>query len=1126
MILLLTLISFPLTSFAQNSASSEAPKKTKKADDDKAEETAEAAPNAATAEATDRDGDGKPDEPSKDRKKRKRGAKPTGKPSTKTVSASEDKAAATGAGNVAEASSIKEARDLIDAGIMKLPSNNPAFPYLVQAPSTPEGQLPPPPIGIFEPDSPNTGEARPGSGSSTNQAVSPLAQGVAEPPDPVVPTAEPGDVAGPAQGYTPPQIELEVPDLEMLPPPLPEGEYITPDREYLENRPLPPIDQTETDEERIASNIEESLKLIDLGKETREGPVQMPLAPGVLAYSADQQIQLDRRNRKYILVGNASVYYGDIAIWADRIEVNDSAASAYAKGYVAVQRQDDILYADELYINYDTQVLELFNVEGNTGGPRIEGTVYFFAHRAYGTFDRMLLDAVEITTCDPACGDPKEVHLSAHSAVYKAGRSIVVSDIYVYVREHKVAYIPAIGIPIPKEQRLPENENSDLQQTYGYSNEDGVFAKFAYTYWQRYAGNDPVTGQPKLSGPLLGVAVLNLSQKKGPGIGIRQDLYNPSLGVTLLRGYYQEEWDWRRETLADGTKAEPERNLVLDFSQELNLSKALKGGIEVRRNDTIRPSFTTIQGGRRSIRTNNWNSSFDLAYAKGDTRVALTGTQTIDISGGQPNQAGDQLRRVNTNTNLTLQAEQQITDEIRFNAAETYTSVKGAQSGTPADQEGNFTSSLVFTPAQDSALRGYSARVNVQQQTDLDGEKNRTATDQNKAIREELPAIDISLPPDLLGDGNFFNSFQINLDNLVTGTRRRPETAFRAKFQVGGADQWQINSSARLDSRLNMRQYFYDDGNAQYVIEPNLNYRYDSFNGWAFNSSYRLKFQQGVRNPPVQGDAERYAHDLTYDFTFTNYRSWRWRLGSGFDLTHTPYTPTTDILDDKRWYTPRALSSTFTWDPNDVTSFAHTTSYNPLTDNWGSTVIGASFRSPYVRPNGVYNWYLGVGLNADTNYWNRWQTTSLDLDWMKQYDRGWSTQVTGSFRPEGTQILPENYVPGTLPLPDKFQNNSSDILETVNWDDVIRRIVVRKQNCCTTLELGWRVGINEVYVNAYLNALPQYPVTVTSVQPFQGPMDDDFFFDVGFPSDRVFNDVQQELFPGSTIPGLGVGGLL
>ncbi|MDQ3023155.1 MAG: hypothetical protein M3R04_02025 [bacterium] len=1102
MLLLLALL--PLIAAAQNSADAPPPEK-------KPAEDTEAAPNEATSDASaESKGEDSQDvegsKHSSDRKKRRKN--PADKEVTKTASAAED-----GAGNVAEAGKEvsdleKQVAELTEAGLIQMPSNNPAFPYLVQAQTTPEGQTPPlpPPITQFIPDSPNSAETRPGSGRSGNQAVSPLTQGIAEPATPSIPVDPPDDLAGEAEGYLPPQIQLEVPDIEMLPPPLPEGEYIQPDREYLDYRPLPALDETDTDEERAAANIESSLRMIDLSTMAQSGPVAMPLPPGELAWRADG-MQQDKRNRKYILQGNAEVYYGDIAIWADLIEVNDSAASAYAKGYVAVQRQDDILYADEAYVNYDTKVLELFNVEGNTGGPKLEGTAYFFANRAYGTFDRMILDAVEITTCDPMCGSPKEVHISAHKGVYRARRSITISDVYFYVREHKVAYIPAMHIPIPRDRSLPENEDSDLQQQYGYNYQDGFFANFAYTYYQRWVDPEKVSG----GGPLLGVAKLDLSQNRGPGVGIRQDLYNPNLGITTLRAYYQQ--DWEGERINETTRAAPERNLDLEFSQELNISKALQGLLRVNRKDIITATQTTVQGGRRTTRTNNWDNNFDLTYKKGDTTAGINAVQRIDITGGQPGGTGNQLRSVNQNTNVTLRLDQAVTDEIRFNASEVYTSIKGQSSGSgvPADQEGTFTASVNFAPKPESPLAGYTLQGRVQQQTDLDGEKNRTAQDQNRAIREELPSISIGLPPDLLGKGNFFNSFQINLDNLVTGTRRRPEAAFRAKFAMNGSELTEFSRSSKLNTRLGLAQYLYDDGNAQYVISPNAQYSYDSFNGWRFGANYDLQFQQGVRNPPVQGDAVRYRHGFDYNVEMTNYRSWRWRINSGFDLTHTPYTATPDILDDKRWYTPRPVSSTFTWDPNATASFSHTLSYDVLSDTWRPSIFSGSLRSPYIHPDGYYNWWLGISMTAETDYFSRWQTTALDVDWFKKYERGWSTEIIANFRPRSAQV--------------NAQGEPLTGIEDTKWDDLIRLIRIRKENCCTTLELGWRVSINEVYVNAYLNALPQYPLSMTADHLFT-PGDDDFFFDLAFPTQSLFNDVQQELFPGSTVPGLGLGGLL
>jgi hypothetical protein len=68
---------------------------------------------------------------------------------------------------------------------------------------------------------------------------------------------------------------------------------------------------------------------------------------------------------------------------------------------------------------------------------------------------------------------------------------------------------------------------------------------------------------------------------------------------------------------------------------------------------------------------------------------------------------------------------------------------------------------------------------------------------------------------------------------------------------------------------------------------------------------------------------------------------------------------------------------------------------------------------------------------------------------------------------------------------------------------------VRKVNCCTTVEAGWRVGIDEVYVNFYLNALPQYPLDIDTHHIFQsGEME----VDPMFPSQSILYDIQTDVF--------------
>jgi hypothetical protein len=67
---------------------------------------------------------------------------------------------------------------------------------------------------------------------------------------------------------------------------------------------------------------------------------------------------------------------------------------------------------------------------------------------------------------------------------------------------------------------------------------------------------------------------------------------------------------------------------------------------------------------------------------------------------------------------------------------------------------------------------------------------------------------------------------------------------------------------------------------------------------------------------------------------------------------------------------------------------------------------------------------------------------------------------------------------------------------------------VRKSNCCTTIEGGWRTGINEIYINIYLNALPQYPGYTDVYRPF----DDEFNAEYFFPTDQLRNDILLDVF--------------
>jgi hypothetical protein len=149
-------------------------------------------------------------------------------------------------------------------------------------------------------------------------------EGVAEPPIPEMKIGTPSEVAGASAGPATPTISVVVPPLESLPPLPPDSQFYQPGRSYLDTRPLPPVDVTETEEELVARNVEEALRHINLGAEQRPAQdVQIPLTSGVITFKASDAFQFDRRNRILTFRGNAQILVGDILIMGDLIEVND-----------------------------------------------------------------------------------------------------------------------------------------------------------------------------------------------------------------------------------------------------------------------------------------------------------------------------------------------------------------------------------------------------------------------------------------------------------------------------------------------------------------------------------------------------------------------------------------------------------------------------------------------------------------------------------------------------------------------------------------------------------------------------------------------------------------------------------
>lgn len=992
-----------------------------------------------------------------------------------TDKTSETKVAETTASKSGEPGESGEASTTPDGNIAEAVSTTPDKP--------PESSTPPPVSKPPKIPAANAAENRP-TGTRANNAAEAGADGdeseVAEPPEPHFSLPSPAEVAGPVEGYIAPTGEpLDTPTLEIAPERLSTDTFFQPSLDYLGRRPLPDIDIEETSEEEIARSFEESLKLIDLAQETRpDTGIKVPLPSGVMTFKASDAFEFDRRNMVLKFIGNAELVFDNIAIWADLIEVDDGAATAYAKGFVGIQEKDEILFCDEAYLNYDTKTLELFWVEGNSGGPDIEGAVFFEAERAYGSFDELIMEKVKITTCEPYCGGPTEMHMEAEKMKYKRGKSIVLYNAYFYARNQKFFYVPMFAFPLDRRQPIKQGE-SDLEQTYGYQRTQGWFAKFAYTYSVRYAEN--------VKRALLGVAKLELSEKQGPGLGIRQDFLIPSLGVATVVGFYQQGWPDNPlqrvffHPLGGGTFAgflsgddfhprNNKPNFRFNLKQELNLSRSLNGSLSIERTDDVVAATNQF---RSDTRNNRWNNRLTLNYGKHDTTASISGSQSITITGGftDSRDGTQEPSSERANSNAAVRYGTKISKELKFSFSQDYSASKGStgSQNLPADQEGTLRMGLDWTGKRDSELEGYSARLGYLEQG-IDYDQDNNTTDRNRNIRKELPSLEIRLPQDLFNDGAYFNNFTINIENLVTGRRRTPESSFRAKISARGQDRTELSHSSFFNTSLSAEQYWYDDGNAQYTLQPRFNYSYNPKSWWKFGANWSMQYRQGVRLPPVQGDRKTYFNRGGINFSMSNYRSWRWELRSGYDFRDHSTSP---------------VSSKIYWDPNRTFGITQTMTYNIRQHSFNSSQLSGYFRSPYVDENGYYNWLFKLTLNNDIN--DQFKATRIDLRWLKRWGNGWTSDVQGSYR-DGSDLLPAV---------------SSNFVR-----DYIKRIAVRKTTCCTTIECVWRTGINSFEVKVYLNALPQYPSRMDNFKI----LDDEWETDTFFPANQLQQDILQDMF--------------
>gem|GEM_PF-2131419 len=739
----------------------------------------------------------------------------------------------------------------------------------------------------------------------------------------------------------------------------------------------------------------------------------LPLAEDSLYVEAYDSLTYDRPKRTVVLDGNALMVMSDIQVEADHIEINDLAKNAYLKGNIAIQQADDVIFADEGYLSYETRQFELINVSGNTSGPMVNGIIYFRADEAKGGFDDFKMHKVWLTTCPPTC-TVYEYELTAKDGRMQRDKVLMLYRVYVYAREHKIMFLPQLAIPLKRFEPL-RRTRSPIEQNYGYNQTEGFFAKYAYTYDQNWA--------EALEVLLLGMTILDITEKKGTGFGLRQDFATP-LGVTTMRGKYQQAY---RGPINEATqeRGKPDTNYALALSQELNFGRNLQGTFSIDRDNTYRIYRS---------RNNTMGSDFNLSYTGGSLSSTLTGTQNMNISGGYTTESGSEVAlRKDFNSSLALRNTFNISRQTKLTVNPSMRQRK-TNDGLGADLEGEFMSNLNIN------RKDYTVTLTYQESPiDLDGD--RYTKDNRIPVNNVKPGLKLHFPRTTFSPNSPITDLDLELENVTKKLRDETDIGptVRFKADTGLARSFgESHAGARLSPSLNFAQYMYSDGNAQYVLSPSARLDYDDRRWLKGNFSWGRTVQHGVKNPPVRGEAIRSRNNANFSLNFYQEPVWDWRLSSSYDFI------------SRRW---GSVNSTMDFDPGPNFGVTFSSSYSiesqnfqPLSSNW-------SFYSP------ADNWYLRVNLTTPLQGWSflhhPFPVQTLTWTYSRQYKRGWNFYLYGT------------------------QSGSSK-------GALFDRVQIQKRNTCTTLNFGYIGGSKTYYMSVFINAFPSYPLESFAKETAQG----------------------------------------
>lgn len=182
---------------------------------------------------------------------------------------------------------------------------------------------------------------------------------------------------------------------------------------------------------------------------------------------SSQQIKIianykERTKEQILAIGNVEIYYKNIKLFADRVELNPETKDVYAEGNVVIQGPDEVLSAEKIHFNLESSSGEMHEVFG-----MIQPTIFYEAESVKKKDENLYgFEKARITSCTQPV---PRWNFSCSKANFKKDAYVEMWNSVFHIKKIPVFYMPYMRYPIGRDRAT-----GFLMPQVGYSGQKGM----------------------------------------------------------------------------------------------------------------------------------------------------------------------------------------------------------------------------------------------------------------------------------------------------------------------------------------------------------------------------------------------------------------------------------------------------------------------------------------------------------------------------------------------------------------------------------------------------------------------------------------------------------------------------